>query len=86
MNIAPMFDLILVKIDNTQTEGLPTSGVVVAAGKGKFVDNETFVPVTLRVGLKVFLKVVSEQATKMVIEDSVHWLVRETDVLAVNRD
>ena len=93
MQLRPLYDRILVKRieDSEQVRGgiiipdsakeKPQQGEIVAAGKGKRLDNGTLIPLDLKVGEKVLFAKYSGSEVKI---DGVEYLIlKEEDILGV---
>ena len=93
MQLRPLYDRILVKRteDSEQVSGgiiipdtakeKPQQGEIVAAGKGKRLENGTLIPLDLKVGEKVLFAKYSGSEVKI---DGVEYLIlREEDILGV---
>ena len=93
MQLRPLYDRILVKRieDSEQVRGgiiipdsakeKPQQGEIVAAGKGKRLENGTLIPLDLKVGEKVLFAKYSGSEVKI---DGVEYLIlKEEDILGV---
>lgn len=58
-------------------------GVVVAVGPGKLSDEGKLIPMTIKIGAKVFFNAGWDNEIKLEGEDTEYFLVHESDILAV---
>ena len=92
LNIRPLYDRVLVKRlqSDSKTKGgifipdnakeKPLEGEIVAAGKGKVLEDGTVRPMQVKVGDKVLFAKYAE--TEVKIEGETYLLLREDDLLA----
>lgn len=96
MKVKPLHDRVLVvRIEEEEkTKGgiiipdsakeKPQEGKVVAVGDGKYLDNGTKVPLSVKVGDKVLFG--KYAGTEIKIEGEEHLILREDDILAIVED
>ena len=94
--IQPLGDRVLVKreevnlkspagiiIPDTATKEKSKRGVVVAVGPGKYGDEGDLIPMTIKVGEKVYFNAGWDNEVKLDGDESEYFLVHESDILAV---
>ena len=95
MNIKPLADRVLIKVEKDQEEktvgglvlatktpaGVPAKGKVVACGEGKYAPNGTRIPMQVKVGDKVIYSKYSGNEVKL--EDEEYIIVKQSDILAI---
>lgn len=96
MKVRPLHDRVLVvRIEEEEkTKGgiiipdsakeKPQEGKVVAVGDGKYLDNGTKIPLSVKVGDKVLFG--KYAGTEIKIEGEEHLILREDDILAIVED
>ncbi|MCX7856402.1 MAG: co-chaperone GroES [Deltaproteobacteria bacterium] len=96
MKVKPLHDRVLVvRIEEEEkTKGgiiipdsakeKPQEGKVVAVGDGKYLDNGTKIPLSVKVGDKVLFG--KYAGTEIKIEGEEHLILREDDILAIVED
>jgi len=97
MNIQPLGDRILVKredkpekksasgiiIPDTATKEKSKRGVVVAVGAGRVTDDGALVPISVKVGSKVYFNSGWDNEVDIGGDDEEFFLVKEADILAI---
>jgi len=96
MTIQPLADRVLVKrqdedvkspagiiIPDTAQKEKSKRGVIVAVGPGKYGDEGDLIPMTVKVGAKVYFNSGWDNEVKMQDDESEYFLVHESDILAV---
>lgn len=94
--IQPLGDRVLVKrldvdtkspagiiIPDTAQKEKSKQGVVIAVGPGKYGDEGDLIPMTIKVGAKVYFNAGWDNEVKLEGDDTEYFLVHESDVLAV---
>jgi chaperonin GroES len=94
--VQPLLDRVLVKredIDMTSPSGIiipdtaqkekSKRGVVVAVGTGRVTDDGKVIPMSVKIGTKVFFNSGWDNEVKIDGEEEEYFLVRESDILAV---
>ena len=95
-NIHPLSDRVLVRREDVDTKSpagiiIPDTaqkekskkGVVIAVGPGKYGDEGDLIPMTIKVGSKVYFNAGWDNEVKLPGDDTEYFLVHENDVLAV---
>lgn len=96
-SIQPLGDRVLVKrmdapdkkspagiiIPDTAQKEKSKIGTVLAVGPGKYGDEGDLIPMTVKVGTKVIFNAGWDNEVDMGDKDEEHFLVRESDILAV---
>ena len=96
MTIQPLADRVLVKrqdedvkspagiiIPDTAQKEKSKRGIIVAVGPGKYGDEGDLIPMTVKVGAKVYFNSGWDNEVKMQDDESEYFLVHESDILAV---
>jgi chaperonin GroES len=97
MNIQPIGDRVLVKredapekkslsgiiIPDTAQKEKSKRGIVIAVGEGRINDDGMVVPMTVRVGAKVYFNSGWDNEVDLGGDDEEYFLVKESDILAV---
>ena len=94
--VQPLLDRVLVKREEVDTKSpagiiIPDTaktekskrGVIVAIGSGRVSEEGKVVPLTVKVGQKVFFNSGWDNEVKIGKDDEEYFLVRESDILAV---
>ena len=96
--IQPLSDRVLVRridvdtkspagiiIPDTAQKEKSKKGVVIAVGPGKYSDEGNIVPMTVKVGAKVYFNAGWDNEVKVEGDESEYFLVHESDILAVTK-
>lgn len=96
INVQPLGDRVLVRrqdMDVTSPAGIiipdtaekekSKQGVVIAVGPGKYGDEGDLIPMSVKVGAKVFFNSGWDNEIKIAGSDDEYFLVHESDILAV---
>ena len=96
ISIQPIGDRVLVKrqdedvkspagiiIPDTAQKEKSKRGIVVAVGPGKYGDEGDLIPMTVKIGAKVYFNSGWDNEVKMQNDKSEYFLVHESDILAV---
>lgn len=94
--ILPIADRVLVKredvdvkspsgiiIPDTAEKDKSKQGVIVAVGPGRFGDEGDLIPMTVKVGQRVYFNSGWDNEIKIEGDDAEYFLVRESDILAI---
>lgn len=96
-SIQPLGDRVLVKREDADTKKSPGGiiipdtaqkdkskrGVVIATGPGKVSEEGKLIPITIKVGAKVFFNAGWDNEVVIEGEDAEYFLVHESDLLAI---
>ena len=96
--IQPLSDRVLVRridvdtkspagiiIPDTAQKEKSKKGVVIAVGPGKYSDDGNIVPMTVKIGAKVYFNAGWDNEVKVEGDESEYFLVHESDILAVTK-
>jgi chaperonin GroES len=97
MNVQPLGDRVLVKredvpdkkspygiiIPDTAQKEKSKRGLVIAVGPGRTTDEGTILPISVKVGAKVYFNAGWDNEVDFGVEDEEYFLVKESDILAV---
>jgi len=96
ISIQPIGDRVLVKrqdedvkspagiiIPDTAQKEKSKRGIVVAVGPGKYGDEGDLIPMTVKIGAKVYFNSGWDNEVKMQDDESEYFLVHESDILAI---
>ncbi len=97
MNIQPLGDRVLVRREDVADKKSPSGiiipdtaqkekskvGTVIAVGPGKYGDEGDLIPMTVKVGAKVYFNAGWDNEVDAGAKDEEYFLVHESDILAV---
>ena len=96
IKIQPLGDRVLIRREDADTKSpsgiiIPDTaqkekskvGVVIAVGPGKYGDEGDLIPMTVKVGAKVYFNAGWDNEVKSDGDDTEYFLVHESDILAV---
>ncbi len=97
INLQPLADRILVKREDAAEEKSPSGiiipdtaqkekskrGTVIAVGSGRVTDDGTVIPISVKVGAKVYFNSGWDNEVPVGEKEDEYFLVKESDILAV---